>query len=156
LRSISEPITPNSVARVNTVRCVRYGQVADVDLKQNRIERLKQFAKSRAVLESPSALGKLIGKEANQVTNLLGGHSSFGEKVARSIEEKAGLPRGWLDSPEATVPELSPEMLALAQRMDRLEPDARDYIMKQCRAFLLLQEPAAVSDVRQKRTRQQS
>jgi hypothetical protein len=127
-----------------------------VDLKQNRIERLKQFAKSRAVLESPSALGKLIGKEANQVTNLLGGHSSFGEKVARSIEEKAGLPRGWLDSPEATVPELSPEMLALAQRMDRLEPDARDYIMKQCRAFLLLQEPAAVSDVRQKRTRQQS
>jgi hypothetical protein len=156
LRSISEPITPNSVARVNTVRCVRYGQVPGVDLKENRIERLKQFAKSRAVLESPSALGKLIGKEANQVTNLLGGHSSFGEKVARSIEEKAGLPRGWLDSSEAAPSELSPEMLVLAQRLDRLEPKARAYIMEVCRDFLLLQEPATTSDARQKRTRQQA
>jgi hypothetical protein len=127
-----------------------------VDLKQNRIERLKQFAKSRAVLESPSALGKLIGKEANQVTNLLGGHSSFGEKVARSIEETAGLPRGWLDSSEATTPELSPEMLALAQKLDRLEPKARAYIMEVCRDFLLLQVPTPTSDVRQKRTRQQA
>jgi hypothetical protein len=125
-----------------------------VDLKQTRIERLKQFARSRGVLDSPSELGKVIGKEPNQVTNLLGGYSSFGEKVARSIEETAGLPRGWLDASEATVPELSPEMLALAQRLDRLEPKARTYIMDACRDFLLLQEPAADADVRQKRTRQ--
>jgi phage repressor protein C with HTH and peptisase S24 domain len=42
-------------------------------------------------------LGKLINRKANQVSDLLNGRASFGEKVARSIEEAAGLPTGWLD-----------------------------------------------------------
>jgi len=68
-----------------------------MSLKQIRIERLKQFAVSRGVAGSPTALGLLIGKKPNQTSDLLSGKASFGEKVARSMEEKAGLPTGWLD-----------------------------------------------------------
>lgn len=65
--------------------------------KHIRIERLKQFARQRGV-EGPVELAKLIGRKANQVSDLLRGTASFGEKVARSIEEVAGLPDGWLDT----------------------------------------------------------
>lgn len=65
-------------------------------LKLVRISRLKQFARARSI-EGPVELGLLINKKSNQVSDLLNGRASFGEKVARSIEEAAGLPTGWLD-----------------------------------------------------------
>lgn len=46
-------------------------------------------------------MGRLIGRKVNQVSDLLRGRSAFGERVARSIEEAAGLPVGWLDEPIA-------------------------------------------------------
>jgi SOS-response transcriptional repressor LexA len=68
-----------------------------MSLKLIRIQRLKEFAALRGI-KGPVALGRAIGKEANQVSNLLSGAASFGEKVARSIEEVAGLPVNWLDT----------------------------------------------------------
>ena len=68
-----------------------------MSLKLIRIQRLKEFAALRG-LKGPVALGRAIGKQPNQVTNLLSGAASFGEKVARSIEEVSGLPVGWLDT----------------------------------------------------------
>lgn len=65
-------------------------------LKLVRISRLKQLAKIRG-LEGPVELGQLINKKTNQVSDLLNGRASFGEKLARSIEEAASLPSGWLD-----------------------------------------------------------
>ncbi len=70
----------------------------DVSLKLIRIARLKQFQADRKV-QGPVELGKLIRREANQVSDLLAGRASFGEKIARSIEEAADLPPGWLDQP---------------------------------------------------------
>jgi hypothetical protein len=67
-----------------------------MSLKLIRITRLKQFAKARHA-EGPVELGKLIGRKTNQTSDLLSGRASFGEKVARSIEEFAALPPGWLD-----------------------------------------------------------
>jgi phage repressor protein C with HTH and peptisase S24 domain len=67
-----------------------------MSLKLIRILRLKQLAASRGLV-GPVALGRAIGKKANQVSDLLSGKASFGEKVARSIEEAAGLPANWLD-----------------------------------------------------------
>ena len=61
-----------------------------------RIARLKQFVRLRQVA-GPVELGLLINKKPNQVSDLLSGRASFGEKLARSIEEAAGLPDGWLD-----------------------------------------------------------
>lgn len=38
-----------------------------------------------------------MDKAKNKVSNLLHGHGSFGPKIAREIEEKLGLPKGYLD-----------------------------------------------------------
>jgi hypothetical protein len=73
---------------------VRYSRA--MTLKLVRIARLKELQRLRN-LEGPGALGDLIGRKPNQVSDLLAGRASFGEKVARGIEEFAGLPMGWLD-----------------------------------------------------------
>lgn len=68
-----------------------------MSLKLIRISRLKQFFTSRGIKEL-SERAKVIDKKVNQTSDLLSGKASFGEKVARSIEENAGLPPGWLDT----------------------------------------------------------
>jgi hypothetical protein len=122
LSSISEPITPFGVLRVNTVQCSSYARLVGVDLKPVRMERLRLYAQRHGLEDNPSALGKAIGKRPNQVYNLLHGTASFGEKVARSIEEAAGLPKGWLDGEGADA--LSPEVAGLAMAIDNL-PEGR-------------------------------
>lgn len=68
-----------------------------MSLKLIRIERLKLFATQRALF-GPVVLGAAIGKSTSQASDLLSGTASFGEKVARSIEEFSQLPTNWLDS----------------------------------------------------------
>ena len=68
-----------------------------MSLKLVRIERLKLFMQLRGI-EGPTALGRVIKRSPAQAANLLSGEASFGEKVARAIEETAGLPDGWLDT----------------------------------------------------------
>lgn len=72
-----------------------------MSLKLVRIERLKELMRLRG-LNGPTALGVAINKSTAQTANLLAGIGSFGEKVARSIEEYAGLPLGWLDTLDQT------------------------------------------------------
>lgn len=67
-------------------------------IASNRRERLRQLQAERG-LRGPVELGRLIGRKVNQTSDLLHGRSAFGERVARSIEEAAGLPLGWLDLP---------------------------------------------------------
>ena len=68
-----------------------------MSLKLIRIQRLKLFATQRALF-GPVVLGVAIGKSTSQASDLLSGTASFGEKVARSIEEFARLPTNWLDT----------------------------------------------------------
>ena len=75
-------------------------------LKLIRINRLKQLQVERGA-QGPVELGKLIGRRANQTSDLLHGRKAFGEKIARSIEESAGLPQGWLDDPGVPDSQLS-------------------------------------------------
>lgn len=70
--------------------------LARMSLKLIRIKRLKEFAQARG-LNGPVAIGLAIGKKTNQTSDLLNGIAPFGEKVARSIEQAAGLPTSWLD-----------------------------------------------------------
>jgi hypothetical protein len=125
------PITPSSVGRVNTVRCDFYARLAAVDLRDVRIKRLELFAQRHGAEDNPSKLGLLIGKKPNQVYNLLHRHASFGEKVARSIEEAAGLPRYWLDTEEtASETGLSPEAMGVATAIDQLTPTQRKWALR--------------------------
>lgn len=68
-----------------------------MSLKLIRISRLKQFFTQQG-LDELADRAKAIGKKVNQTSDLVTGKASFGEKVARSIEENAGLPNGWLDT----------------------------------------------------------
>lgn len=127
------------MARVNTVRCDRYVRLAGVDLRDIRIKRLKLFAERHGAEDNPSKLGELIGKKPNQVYNLLHKQSSFGEKVARSIEEAAGLPLDWLDTDESQpVQGLSLDALEIATQIDRLPKGERDRVLRLCRELLKL------------------
>ena len=74
-----------------------------MDLKQIRIARLRQLQAERGAA-GPVELGKIIGCKTNQASDLLNGRASFGEKLARRIEECAGLPMGWLDRRDDSVP----------------------------------------------------
>lgn len=67
-----------------------------MSLKEIRISRLKQL-QAELGASGPVALARAIGRKTNQTSDLLHGRASFGEKVARSIEEHVGLPPGWLD-----------------------------------------------------------
>lgn len=84
----------NDKSTVNDERLVRPS--GRMSLKLIRITRLKQLATQRKLV-GPAALGLAIGKMANQTSDLLSGKASFGERVARSIEEAAKLPNNWLD-----------------------------------------------------------
>jgi hypothetical protein len=56
-----------------------------------RLENLKRLRLSS------SQLRNTLGRGQSFWSDLLGGKKSFGEKLARSIEEGLSIPRGWLD-----------------------------------------------------------
>ena len=60
-----------------------------------RLNNLKVLMRDRGW--SQSDLGKHVGRSRTQVNNWLQGERSIGERIARSIEEKLGLPRYSLD-----------------------------------------------------------
>lgn len=63
---------------------------------------LIRLANLKALGHGPTALVQLAGNTYPYWRDLLAGKKSFGEKAARKIEEKLGLPRGCLDTPEGT------------------------------------------------------
>ncbi|MBQ9240537.1 MAG: hypothetical protein IJ164_04250 [Duodenibacillus sp.] len=68
-----------------------------IDLPATRRENLKKIrAKS---FSTNAELARAIGRANSQVNDMLTGKKSFGAKIARSIEEKLSLSRGYLDEP---------------------------------------------------------
>lgn len=108
-------------------------------LREIRIQRLEQFARRHGVLGDPAGLGVLIGKKPNQVYNLLHKQSSFGEKVARSIEESAGLPHLWLDGKDTqSIAKLSDEALEIAMELDTFSGATRQQVIATCNDIIRL------------------
>lgn len=104
------------------------------DEKLVRIESLRAVLDGRAVpaRERAAYLAGKCGKSLSFWSGLLGGHRSFGEKVARSIEHFLELPRGHLDQalgenvdqPRAPVEApMDPGELALLREFRRLKTD---------------------------------
>jgi hypothetical protein len=61
-----------------------------------RLERFKSACQSRG-WSGPTELTANLGRSASFWSDLWHGRKSFGEKLARDIEEKMGLPRNALD-----------------------------------------------------------
>jgi hypothetical protein len=55
---------------------------------------------------SQANIAKALGLSSGRITQLLDNSNPFGERAARSIEEKLALPRGWLDKDASAQPEL--------------------------------------------------
>lgn len=69
--------------------CNRRMSIADV-----RRERLKALVDDQGLAE----VARRVGKPASQISDMLAGRKSFGEKVARAMERAhGGIPEGWLD-----------------------------------------------------------
>lgn len=58
----------------------------------------------KALGHGPTDLVRLVGNSYPYWRDLLAGQKSFGEKAARNIEEKLGLPRGCLDQVDGCRP----------------------------------------------------
>jgi len=86
------------------------------DLKSIRIANLGRLCKARGW--GPSELAAHAGRRRSSYwSDLLRGANSFGEKVARSIEEELQLPRGWLDDGD-DIPKMPPTGVVLLRRFD--------------------------------------
>lgn len=60
---------------------------------------LIRLANLRALSKTPAQLSERVGGRYTYWRDMLKGEKSFGEKVARKIEEAYGLPRGYMDNP---------------------------------------------------------
>jgi len=70
-------------------------QNTDMDVQKTRIRRLKQVISEKS--GSAAAFARAHGIEASYLSQLINQHRSFGERAARKMEMKAGLPAGYLD-----------------------------------------------------------
>ncbi len=68
-----------------------------LDIPATRRENLQKIRDKR--FSSNAELARAIERASSQVNDMLTGTKSFGPKVARAIEEKLKLPRGYLDEP---------------------------------------------------------
>lgn len=79
------------------------------------------------------AIGKAIGREANQVYNLFSEKYSFGPTVAREIEDKLGLPRYYFEGAAAW-----PFSRDLQETVEALDEQGIAYAENALRAHLRL------------------
>lgn len=68
-----------------------------MDIQDTRRERLRLAIKELAG-QNMTGLASRAGKSPSQISDMLSGRKSFGEKVARDLEYRLGLPVGWLDA----------------------------------------------------------
>lgn len=127
-----------------------------MSLKSIRVARLNKLAGSMGPVE----FGRKIGRSPSQASDLLTGRApSFGEKLARSIEDQLGLPPLWLDQDEGNVPadveraltqeeadELLTALTAIADFVSKLDHVAREAVKRWL--TLLVDEPQNVGTIR--------
>ena len=121
----------------------------DSRLVSNRRRRLRKLIDEK--YGSQAGFVRTTGENQGEVSDLLKS-KSFGEKKARSLEVKCGLPEGWLDvdedaalappgagtrpQPEGHAPEwMAPEAFELLTLYYSAQPDGRAEIMNTARDF---------------------
>lgn len=91
------------------------------------------------------------GENQGEVSGLLR-TKAFGEKKARKLEEKCGLPRGWLDTDPAAEPASEPAVARPAQRpvlsvVENIEPQWMALVYVTQRELDLLTNYRSSSDI---------
>lgn len=83
-----------------------------------------RLEKLRAMFARPIDLRARTGRSASFCSDLLNGRKSFGEKLARDLEDELGLPRGWLDRVDEPSSEADEKALLVAFRSLASDPVA--------------------------------
>ena len=122
-------------------------------------EALIRLENLRRLRLSPTDLSTRVGGRYTYWRDLLGGKKSFGEKIARKIEDKLSLPRGSLDEDSGVkaplrqalhANSLTEHMVALEIALDGLPPilqvSGRDVLAKWVRGELDARKAAADLD----------
>lgn len=81
---------------------VKTGCNIEMDIKELRQRRLAALIKDRFG-DNAAAFARAIDRSSSQVNDMLSGRKSFGEKVARYIENKLNLTDGWFDAEDLQV-----------------------------------------------------
>lgn len=66
-------------------------------------DRLIRLHNLRSLNMGPTELSRRFGRSVSYWSDMLNDRKSFGEDVARDIEEKACLPRHWMDTPQTSL-----------------------------------------------------
>lgn len=88
---------------VNIIQCIFELSIRSMSAdKLLRLELLKEVCRKRGWTKpdgsvSPSKLAEAIDRKVNQCSDILNGRASFGEDLARHIEERLGLGKWALD-----------------------------------------------------------
>lgn len=98
-----------------------------------RIKRLKAALESRHIAQPARArhLKDKCGSSVGYWSGLLAGDRSFGEKVARSVEESLQLPRGYLDQEG-----LSLHAMEVGELFDQLDPRGQAVLIATAHALM--------------------
>ena len=93
-----------------------------------RLERFREECRKLGI-DGPVELQAKFGRRASFWSDLFHGRKSFGEKLARSLEEQMGLPRNTLDMVQAGHPRTFAELNGfegqLVTLFRQLDPDAQ-------------------------------
>lgn len=88
-----------------------------------RIENLKRLVNEH---DGMTALGKKLGYTGPAfVSNILKGHKTMGEKMARKWEEKLGKPEGWMDRMEGAIGGAAIDVALLTQVLNMAGEELR-------------------------------
>ena len=89
-----------------------------MDVQTNRRERLRQFIEEQHA-GNVSRFAASVGKSQPQIADMLNGRKSFGERVARSLEESLGISAGYFDRASDTEHrnEAAPEGFVAVRRV---------------------------------------
>ena len=99
--------------------------------------RLKNFRALWASKWSPTDAARQLGRRVSFWSDLYRGEKSFGEKLAREIEERMGLVRLSLDDPEgARAMPLSSDVMS---RLEQMPPEERRKLENMLRVQLDMQ-----------------
>lgn len=89
-----------------------------MDIQETRREKLRQFIEEQFA-GNVSRFAASVGKAQSQLADMLSGRKSFGERIARALEQSLGLSSGYLDvaSSNDTTSETVPDGFLSVRRV---------------------------------------
>lgn len=97
----------------------------------HRLQRLLHYLSTECG-DNRNELARRIGRSPSQTNDMLNGRKSFGEKIARSIEDRLGKPHGWLDLPDGYDLLLTESEKSLINNLRHIPKAEQDLIAAEC------------------------